>query len=350
MDARPNVFEVALESFQSDVVDRSREVPVILLFWTDQVPPAADTRRALESLATQYQGKFALALCDVATTPQLAQQLRVQGIPSIRVIVDGQIADQVEGPQGEPVLRQLIEGLTMSDAERLKDQLERFTAARDWQGALQILKAALQAEPNNPAFKVEWADVLVHRGDLDDAERVLASISEETPERERPAMRLELAREAASLDGAAALSRVAANGADLEARYEAAINPGRRRRLRRRPRPVHGDPADGPEVPRRRGTDHDDSNHGHDGQGFGRGPAIPPPHVRVPPLSAARADQGPGSRPIMHRWPECAACFVVYGRNSKARFKVPRQSLENKREYVCCSVFDQIAMPAPGAG
>lgn len=223
MDARPNVFEVALETFQSDVVDRSREVPVILLFWTDQVPPAADTRRALESLATQYQGKFALALCDVATTPQLAQQLRVQGIPSIRVIVDGQIADQVEGPQGEPVLRQLIEGLTMSDAERLKDQLERFTAARDWEGALQILKAALQAEPNNPAFKVEWADVLVHRGDLDDAERVLASISDETPERERPAMRLELAREAASLDGAAALSRVAANGDDLEARYEAAI-------------------------------------------------------------------------------------------------------------------------------
>ena len=223
MDARPNVFEVALESFQSDVVDRSREVPVILLFWTDQVPPAAETRRTLENLATQYQGKFALALSDVATTPQLAQQLRVQGIPSIRVIVDGQIADQLEGPQGEAVLRQLIEGMTMSDAERLKDQLARFTAARDWEGALQVLKAALQAEPNNPAFKVEWADVLVHRGDFDDAERVLASIAEETPERERPAMRLELAREAASLDGAAALSRVAADGNDLDARYEAAI-------------------------------------------------------------------------------------------------------------------------------
>ena len=111
----------------------------------------------------------------------------------------------------------------MSDAERLKDQLARFTAARDWEGALQVLKAALQAEPNNPAFKVEWADVLVHRGDFDDAERVLASIAEETPERERPAMRLELAREAASLDGAAALSRVAADGNDLDARYEAAI-------------------------------------------------------------------------------------------------------------------------------
>ena len=223
MDAKPAVFEVALQTFQADVVDRSREVPVILLFWSDQVPPAADTRRTLESLASQYQGKFALALCDVAKTPQLAQQLRVQGIPSIRVIVEGQMADQLDGPQGEAVLRELIDALTMSDAERLKEQLALHMASRDWDGALQVLKAALQAEPNNAAFKVEWADVLAQRGDLDDADRVLATIPDETPERDRPAMRLELAREAAPLDRAAALARVAQDGADLEARYEAAI-------------------------------------------------------------------------------------------------------------------------------
>ena len=223
MDARPPVFEVSLQSFQADVVDRSREVPVVLLFWADQVPPAADARRTLENLASQYQGKFALAVCDVATTPQLAQQLRVQGIPSIRVIVDGQIADQLEGPQGEAVLREMIDGLTMSDGERLKEQLARFTAAQDWDGALEVLKAALEAEPNNAAFRVEWADVLVHRGDLEDAERVLAGIPDEAPERDRPATRLELAREAAPLDGPAALARVDANGDDLDARYEAAL-------------------------------------------------------------------------------------------------------------------------------
>jgi len=110
----PSVFEVELQSFQADVVERSRQVPVVLLFWTDQVAPAAETKAALERLARQYQGKFALALSDIAKDQTLAQQLRVQGIPSIRVVRDGQLAEQVEGPQGENVLRQLIDRLTQS--------------------------------------------------------------------------------------------------------------------------------------------------------------------------------------------------------------------------------------------
>ena len=57
---------------------------------------AKDMRRMLETLAGQYQGKFALALSDVARDQQLAQSLRVQGLPSIRVIQDGQLIDQLD--------------------------------------------------------------------------------------------------------------------------------------------------------------------------------------------------------------------------------------------------------------
>ena len=219
MDAQPTVFEVDLASFQSDVVARSREAPVVLLFWTDQIPPALEVKQRLEGLAKQYQGRFALALCDVARMPELAQQLRVQGVPSIRVIADGQIVDQLDGPQGEGVLRELIDGLTMSGGDRLKAQLEDHLERRDWNGALATLEQALQAEPNNAAFKVEWADVLARKGDLDGAKTVLATIPEDTAERDRPVARLELAEEAAGMDGAAG----AADDGDLEARYRAAI-------------------------------------------------------------------------------------------------------------------------------
>ena len=223
MDAQPTVFEVDLATFQGDVVARSQETPVILLFWAEQIAPAADAKRTLEALAKQYHGKFALGLCDVARIPQLAQQLRVQGVPSIRVIVDGQIADQLDGPQGEAVLRQLIDGLTVSDSDRLKALLEEHLAARDWQGALAVLEQALKAEPNNVGFKVEWADLLARKGDVEGATTVLATIPEDTPERERPVARLELAEEAADMNQRKALERVAANGADLDARYEAAV-------------------------------------------------------------------------------------------------------------------------------
>ncbi len=56
------VFDVTAKNFQADVVERSRQVPVVVLFWADQLPPAKDARRVLETLAAQYQGKFALAL------------------------------------------------------------------------------------------------------------------------------------------------------------------------------------------------------------------------------------------------------------------------------------------------
>ena len=223
MDAKPTVFNVELPSFATEVVERSKEVPVVLLFWTDQIPPAADTKRHLETLASQYQGKFALALCDVAQTPELAQQLRVQGIPSIRVVLNGQIAHQLDGPQGESVLRQMIDELTMSGSERLKEGLERFMASRDWESALSLIRQALAEEPNNAAFRVELADLLARKGDLDDARTALGTISADTPERDRPEARLEIAEAAAAIDGGSTGSRRQAEAADLNALYETAI-------------------------------------------------------------------------------------------------------------------------------
>lgn len=155
--------------------------------------------------------------------PQLAQQLRVQGVPSIRVILDGQVADQLDGPQGDAALRQLIDSLTVSDGDRLKAHLEEHLAAGDWKRALAILEQALKAEPNNAAFKLEWADLLARKGDLKGARTVLATIPEDTPERERPVARIELAEAAAELNLRKALARVAADGSDLGARHEAAI-------------------------------------------------------------------------------------------------------------------------------
>ena len=220
----PSIFEVELPSFQNDVVERSRQVPVVLLFWTDQVAPAAETKAALERLARQYQGKFALALSDIAKDQTLAQQLRVQGIPSVRVVKDGQLAEQMEGPQGENVLRQLIDRLTQSPAEALKTQLDQYLEMEDYNGALAVLKEEIAAEPNNTGFKVEWADVLLLKGDVDGGRTVLGTIPEDTDERERPATRLEILEEAAGMGSLRdALAETAANSEDLDARYRTAV-------------------------------------------------------------------------------------------------------------------------------
>jgi len=224
MEASPAVFDIDLRTFAQDVVERSKHVPVVVLFWTDQVPPSVDTRQALERLSGQYQGKFALGLSDIAKDQALAQQLRVQGIPAIRVIKDGQLAEQMEGPQGESVLRELIDRLTMSSGDVLKQSLARHLEREDWDAALATLQQAIDEEPNNPAFKVEWADILAIQGDVEGADTVLATIPDDAAERERPATRLQIAEEASGMgDLQAALAGVTANETDLEARYRAAI-------------------------------------------------------------------------------------------------------------------------------
>jgi putative thioredoxin len=224
MQQDAQVFDVTPQTFQSAVVERSRQTPVVLLFWAAQVLPSAEARRTLESLAKPYSGKVFVGLVDVARDPTLAQHLRVQGLPSIRVVQGGQLVHQMDGPQPESVLRSLLDQLTLSPADLLREDLAALLEAGDYPRALALLQQALQEEPQNQAFRVELADVLVRAGDLDEARRVLADIPADIEERDRPQTRIELAEEAAGLESHAELERrLAADPNDLEARYQAAV-------------------------------------------------------------------------------------------------------------------------------
>lgn len=218
------IFEVTPQSFQADVVQRSANTPVLLLFWAEQAAPAADAKRQLEGLVGQYAGKVALGLVNVAADQTLAQHLQVQALPSLRVIDKGQIAQQLEGPQTEQTLRTLLDQLCMSAADLIKAQLAQHLQQGDLRGARRFLQQAVKEEPKNPYFRVELADVLARQGDLDDARKVLASVPEDTAERERPQTRLDLAEGAAALPSRKQLlARLEELPNDLEAQCQLAV-------------------------------------------------------------------------------------------------------------------------------
>lgn len=227
MDTRQpsaQAFEVTPENFQSGVLDRSRQAPVILLFWAPEVLPSAEMRRDLENAARAYAGKVFVALVDVSKDPTLAQHLRVQGLPSIRVVQDGQLVHQMEGPQPESTLRALLDQLTLSPADALKEDLAELLGAGDLDRALALLEQAVREEPQNPAFRVELADVLARGGDVEQARRVLADVPEGTEDRDRPLTRIELLEEAAGLERPDVLARrLEQNPDDLDARYQLAV-------------------------------------------------------------------------------------------------------------------------------
>ncbi|MDP6376940.1 MAG: tetratricopeptide repeat protein [Pseudomonadales bacterium] len=225
MEAQAQVFAVNPQTFQTDVIERSQNTPVILLFWAEQVSPSTDARRQLEALAPQYSGKVWIALVDVAEDQTLAQHLRVQGLPSIRVIQGGQIVDQLDGPQDENTLRALLDTLTLSSGEVLRAPLEQILERGDFDAALELLQQVINEEPQNQAFRVELADVLIRQGKLEDARQALGGIPEDVEGRDRPVARLGFAEEVAGMRGMAELEAALGEDADdLEACYELCIH------------------------------------------------------------------------------------------------------------------------------
>jgi len=218
-------FPITPENFQTEVIERSNSMPIFVLFWADQVPPSVQARTQLEQLIGAFAGKAALALSDVAQDQTLAQHLRVQGLPSIRVVHQGKVVEQIDGPADESQLRSLLETLTQSSTELLKGQLDQMLAMGDFDTAINMLQQAVQEEPNNHGFRVELADALLRRGDLDDARMVLGSIPEETAERERPQNRLEFMEESAGFEPIEELrTRLQDTPDDLELKYQLAVH------------------------------------------------------------------------------------------------------------------------------
>ncbi len=217
-------IHVTVESFQTDVIDKSQSIPVVVLFWAEQIPLSVQGKALLEQLLTEYQGKFVLALSDVSIDQNLAQRLQVQGLPSIRVLHLGQMAEQIDGPADETQLRAILDGLTESAVDAIKGDLESMLASGDFASAIALLQESIQEEPKNQSLRVELADALVRKGDLDDARTVLASIPEGTTELERPQNRLEFVEEVAAMDSLDALQQaISSTPDDLEIRYQLAI-------------------------------------------------------------------------------------------------------------------------------
>ena len=187
-----HAFEVTRDNFQSEVIDGSKNVPVILVFFAPKVPQSMELAGTLEQLASAHAGAFRLGLVDMNQDAGLAQAMRVQGVPSIRAVKDGQLAGALDGPQPESALRQLIDDLTTSSSELLREQLGLYISREDYAGALNLVRQALQQEPNNTSFLVEFADLLALTGESGEAQKVLMSIPESSEGRSRVVARLDL--------------------------------------------------------------------------------------------------------------------------------------------------------------
>ena len=217
-------------TFMQDVVEGSKEVPVIVDFWAPWCGPCKTLGPALEAAVTAAKGKVRMVKVNVDENQMIAAQMRVQSIPTVYAFFQGQPVDGFQGAIAPSDIKKFVEGLAkladdggLAAAVEAAEQMLTEGAAAD---AAETFAAILEEEPGNAAAFGGLVRSTLALGDLDKAEALLkdapAAIAT-TKEVEAARAQLELLKQAANAGPEAELqARVTADPQDRQARFDLA--------------------------------------------------------------------------------------------------------------------------------
>jgi putative thioredoxin len=145
------VFDVNEATFTRDVVERSRQVPVVVDLWAGWCAPCRALGPVLERLAEEADGAWVLAKVDVDANPNLAQAMEVQGIPAVRAFKDGLEVAEFTGALPEPEVRRWLEQLGPSTADLVYEEAAALEAAGNLEEAAARYRKVLAEAPAHEA-------------------------------------------------------------------------------------------------------------------------------------------------------------------------------------------------------
>ncbi|TCT11840.1 thioredoxin [Tepidamorphus gemmatus] len=224
------IKDTTTRDFMKDVVEASRQQPVIVDFWAPWCGPCRQLTPVLEKLVRAARGAVKLVKMNIDEHPAVAQQMGVQSIPAVFAFVDGRPADGFMGALPESQVKAFIDRLVGPARNGLEEVLSSAAAAfaeGDVAGAAEIYAAVLQEDRENLAAIGGLVRCLVASGELDRAKATLALVppgKDADPAIAGARAALELAEQTAGLgDPRDLAARVAANPDDHQARFDLAL-------------------------------------------------------------------------------------------------------------------------------
>ena len=196
------VIDVDEAAFQSEVIERSATVPVVVDFWAEWCGPCRQLGPVLEQAAEAREGKVVLAKVDTDANPALSQTFGVQGIPAVKAFIEGEVVAEFVGAQGPSQVEAFFDALVPSQSQQL-------LAAGDEES----LRKAVQVDPKNIDAAFALAQMLYRKGELEAALELVAN----APDNYRAdglAARIEL--EQADDDEAVATAFATLDGGEVE--------------------------------------------------------------------------------------------------------------------------------------
>jgi putative thioredoxin len=225
------IKNTSTKDFMRDVVEASREVPVLVDFWAPWCGPCRQLTPILEKAVRAAKGAVRLVKLNIDEHPQIPGQMGVQSIPAVFAFQDGKPVDGFMGALPESrvnaFISRLIGGESASDAAADLEAAEAALAAGDLNTAAQSFGEILQADRENAQALAGLAKCYIKTGDLARAEQTLALVppakAESAPVASARAA-LELQKKSASVDDVDKLrARVAADPRDAQARFDLAL-------------------------------------------------------------------------------------------------------------------------------
>ena len=157
------IRDVDQADFEALVVERSREVPVVVDFWAEWCGPCRALTPLLERAAQAREGDVDLAKVDTDANPEISQAFGIRGIPAVKAFKDGQVVREFTGAIPGPQVERFFDELVPTEAERLVEE-----------GDEESLRKALALDPRNADAAAGLGRLLLRRGDAAEAAEVLA--------------------------------------------------------------------------------------------------------------------------------------------------------------------------------
>ena len=226
-------IDVNMDNFMAEVIDGSAKMPIVVQFWAPWCGPCKQLGPLLEKVVAAAKGKVKMVRINIDENQQIAQQMRVQSVPTVYGFFNGQPVDGFAGAQPESTLKQFIDKLVEAggsgpDVAAMVEAANSLLETQDYENAMAQYHEIMAADPESPDGLAGMIRCMIGMKDIDGAREIVDQLDDEF--RDKPAMviainSLELAEKAAGAAGSLAQARAAvdADPNDLAARQELAL-------------------------------------------------------------------------------------------------------------------------------